>query len=1224
MNDDEESQLRVAAFENSQAIFLARQRAEAELVRTTEALERKSQELEHSLALSRATLESTSDGILVTDAAGGVTAFNANFVRMWHVPDECLQSREHERVLQFTASQTTDPVATRARVREIYATSPPDSYDLIELADGRAFERVSRPQCVGETVVGRVWSFRDITESRRIEQELRQQAERWRVTVSSIGDGVVTTDTQGTVQSMNRVAETLTGWTQEQALGRPLADVFRIVDVETRQPVVNPVHGALREGRVVTLGHDVLLLALDGTETPIDDSAAPIRDGEEQILGAVLVFHGIAERKAAERALRHSADELAEFFENATVGLHWVGAHGTILRANRAELEMLGYRENEYVGHHIAEFHVDPERIDHILRQLNSGEELRGVETRMRCKDGSIRHVLLDSNVRWENGVFAHSRCFTRDITDRKRVQDVQRRLASIVESSHDSIVGTVADHVVSWNAGAEKLYGYPPEAALGRHITFCIPPDKLDEERTTMARLSAGERLEHFETVRVTRDGSRIEVSLAVSPIMDDEGRVIGTSRIARDITERKNIEQALRASEAQFRHLADGLPQIVWTARPDGSIDYYNKRWTEFSGFSTDETTESTWGLLLHPDDQLRCADTYTACIRSGDLYQLEHRWKDYRTGRYRWFLGRAYPVRDEQGDIVRWFGTCTDIDDTKHAAETTQFLADASAALAELTDERSTLFRVAALAVPRFADWCAVDNRDPGGEIDRAAVTQEDLEKAALVRDLVLCQLPGESADPAQIHVLRGSDSSWVELVPATFVVNPVRDDEQSRLASELGLNSFICVPLLSRGQPVGLMTFATAESGRVYDSRDLAAAEDLAQRTVLAIENARFLVALKDSDRRKDEFLAMLAHELRNPLAPIQYASGIIRSSVAPEPELQWASDVLDRQVFHMTRLVDDLLDVSRITRGVIELRKERTDLVAVVNSSVEATRPLMEKRGHALTIMLSTDPVPLEADLTRLAQVFTNLLTNAAKYTDPGGRISLAAEIQGDHVSVLVTDSGIGITPELLPHIFEMFTQADRSLERSEGGLGIGLTLVKQLVEMHGGSVEARSDGVGAGSQFVVRLPVAAKRQAAVAAGAVSVSRVGESPTLLRILVVDDNRDAALSLAMLLRRLHHDVITAYDGLEAVAAAAEYRPDVVLLDIGLPKLNGRDAARRIKALSDAAGPVLIAVTGWGQAADRRLTQEAQFDHHLTKPVAFDTLQRLLADVKPLGRL
>jgi PAS domain S-box-containing protein len=420
---------------------------------------------------------------------------------------------------------------------------------------------------------------------------------------------------------------------------------------------------------------------------------------------------------------------------------------------------------------------------------------------------------------------------------------------------------------------------------------------------------------------------------------------------------------------------------------------------------------------------------------------------------------------------------------------------------------------------------------------------------------------------------------------------------------------------------QGNILGVVLIFRDVSERREDEARLRQSE--AELRQVADENARLVEALKESDRRKDEFLAILAHELRNPLAPVRNAVQIFRAKGPPVPELQWATEVIDRQIHQMTRLVDDLLDVSRITRGKIELRKERIELAAIVSSAVEAGRPLLEKWGHELTVTIPPLPIHIEADLTRLSQVLLNLINNAAKYMDQAGRIWVTAELQGPHVLIRVRDTGIGIPREMLPRIFDMFTQVDRSLERSEGGLGIGLTLVQRLVEMHAGTVEARSEGPGQGSEFIVCLPVAAAVEAEVE-GTAGAEKEVEAPSALRILVVDDNQDAADSLGMLLGMMGNEVHTAHDGLEAVGAAAAFQPDVVLLDIGLPKLNGYEAARRIREQQGGAEILLVALTGWGQEDDRRQSREAGFDHHMTKPVEFEALQKLLAETGPRSSL
>jgi PAS domain S-box-containing protein len=381
-----------------------------------------------------------------------------------------------------------------------------------------------------------------------------------------------------------------------------------------------------------------------------------------------------------------------------------------------------------------------------------------------------------------------------------------------------------------------------------------------------------------------------------------------------------------------------------------------------------------------------------------------------------------------------------------------------------------------------------------------------------------------------------------------------------------------------------------------------------------------ERKRLDESIKDANRRKDEFIATLAHELRNPLNPIRNAVGLLRHFAADQGEVQWCRDVIDRQVDHLTRLIDDLLDVSRITRNKLVLRRNRVELAEVIRGAVESSRPLIEQGAHELTVSLPAQPISIDADVVRLAQVFQNLLNNAAKYTPPGGRIELTAELTGEEppgapreVLVRVRDSGVGIAPAKLPQLFEMFYQGDTSLERSQGGLGIGLTLVRRLVELHGGRVEARSEGLGHGSEFLVRLPLGADALESIPAR----DQDGQTfPAGHRVLIADDNRDSAESLARLLRLNGSEVETAEDGLEAVTVAGRLKPDIVLLDIGMPKLNGYDAARMIRAEAWGKRPLLIALTGWGQQEDRVRSRDAGFDAHLTKPIDHRALSEIVA--------
>ncbi len=622
-----------------------------------------------------------------------------------------------------------------------------------------------------------------------------RQREELSVTLSSIGDAVIATDRDGTITFLNHVAAALTGWLPAAAVGQPLEKVFNIVNEQNRQPVENPALRALATGNIVGLANHTVLIASDGSERPIDDSAAPIRDRDGSVSGVILVF---------------------------------------------------------------------------------------------------------------------------RDVTERRQQQIAMHQLAAIIESSADAIIGNDLDGIVtSWNPAAEHLYGYTAAEMIGRPKVLLIPPERPDDFARMLEHVRGGERVAPYETVRRHKDGTLIDVSITVSPIRNESGEIIGAATIARDITQRKRSEAALR-------------------------------------------------------------------------------------------------------------------------------------------------------------------------------------------------------------------------------------------------------------------------------------------------------------EADRRKDEFLATLAHELRNPLAPLSNALQVLRLAGGDAAMAQEARAVMERQLAHLVRLVDDLLDVSRITTGKIELRKERVSVHAVVESALETSRPLIDQGGLRLSVQLPDEPLQLEADPTRLAQVLANLLNNAAKYTDRGGNVKLSAQRQGEDVLIRVEDDGIGIAPDVLPRLFEIFSQADPAVDRARGGLGIGLSLVRGLVRLHAGSVEVHSDGPGSGSRFTVRLPLAT----AADAGTAPTPTAGPTAARRRILVVDDNRDSADSMSLLLALKGHAVRTAYDGTSGLALAREFRPDVVLLDIGLPGLDGYQVAECIRAEACSPRPALVASTGWGHAEDKRRAQAAGFDLHLTKPIDMQALESFLAGLTPAG--
>jgi len=802
------------------------------------------------------------------------------------------------------------------------------------------------------------------------------------------------------------------------------------------------------------------------------------------------------ERRQAEQKLRRNEQQLQDLFANAAVGLHWVGPDGTILRANDAELNMLGYEREEYVGRHIREFHADRDVIDDILHCLNAGEQLRDREARLRCKDGSIRHALIDSNVLWEDGQFIHTRCFTRDITERKNAEealrDSEERLRLALEAGHmGSWEWRIPTGEVIWSPTLEKLHGLP-----------------------------------------------------------------VGSF---------------------------------------DGTFEAYQQD--------------------IHPDDREHVLGVIQQTIEDGKDHHLEYRivWPD---DSIHWLEARGMLFHDEHGQPLRLIGVCSDITARKQLEQSLHFLAQASKTLSFLVDYKSTLQRVANLAVPHFADWCAVDMLDAEGSLQRLAVAHVDPAKVELAEEMYHRYPPNPDAPYGVANVLRTGFAEFAADISDSMLEEAAQDEEHLRFLRELALKSYMCVPLRAKTNILGVITFVNGQSGRRYGTADLQMAEDLAHRAAIAIENARLYQEGRQADQRKDEFLAMLAHELRNPLAPIRSGLDILAMDAGSRQEI---ISLMQEQVEHVVRLVDDLMDVSRIMRGKVELRKETLEVGDLLRRSVQAIRPTIDNLQQELIVSLPNVPLYLDADPVRLVQVLENLLNNASKYMDTGGRIELTAVREDNQAVIVVRDSGIGIERDLLPYVFDLFRQSSRSLDRAQGGLGIGLTLVKRLVEMHEGTVSAQSDGPGHGSTFTLRLPL-------VVTGA-TVREATQQPQLAkgcRILVVDDNVGAARLLSMLLMKIdNYDVDTAYDGPTALEKIKSNRPEMVLLDIGLPGMDGYQVAKEIRQDAQFDAMLLVALTGYGQEEDRRRSREVGFDEHFVKPPSLDQMKELLAHPKLHGR-
>jgi len=582
--------------------------------------------------------------------------------------------------------------------------------------------------------------------------------------------------------------------------------------------------------------------------------------------------------------------------------------------------------------------------------------------------------------------------------------------------------------------------------------------------------------------------------------------------------------------------------------------------------------------------------------------------------RPGEGRFWLASYFPVHNSSRELLGVNVAVRDITARKQAEADTLFLLD----LAEC-------IRFAANA--EELTWAVAVALGEHVKVDRCAFLEIDTERNQFIvrRDYhphvasLVGSYPLQSFGPSLIDAGRAG---------LTTTIANVADDNHTQLLVEsyqrLGIRAFVAAPLLRDGTLVSALAMASADP-REWSEREVSLINMVAERTWLAVEKLRLDEALRasdealrEADRRKDEFLATLAHELRNPLSLVRNVVTLQQNPHNPLPDPHWGQDIIDRQVKYLTRLTDDLFDVSRITREKLVLQKESLDLTEIIKAAVESSRPLIDQRKHELTVTMSQDSIYVDADRLRLTQVFMNLLNNAAKYTPDPGHIWLNVEQAGDTVVIRVKDTGIGIAAEGLPHVFELFYQVDRSYTRSEGGLGLGLTLVHRLVELHGGKVEVRSEGMNRGSEFTVLLPVTPHRPEIESPAQDWLNDRLLPVRTRRILVADDFPQSAETLARLLEKDGNEVQIAEDGVAAVKAAADFLPDIVLMDIAMPKLDGYQAAQRIRQQPWGKQMILIALTGWGQPQDRRRTQEAGFDAHLTKPVNYDAIMTLLSNL------
>jgi PAS domain S-box-containing protein len=701
------------------------------------------------------------------------------------------------------------------------------------------------------------------------------------------------------------------------------------------------------------------------------------------------------------------------------------------------------------------------------------------------------------------------------DVTERKESHEASLRLAAIVRSSEEAIVGKDLDGTITaWNPAAERLFGFTAQEAIGRSIRMIVPADRQTEEDDVLRRLRRGETIEHMETVRVRKDGTLIDIALTVSPIRDADGRIIGASKIARDIGER------LRAEAERARLL----------------------------------TAEQA---------------------------------------------ARAWAESAERRATV---------------------LSESSAALSVSLDSATTLRTVSRLVVPRFADWCLVDLVTRENTLERVAVSAAGPETEPLLSELQRYAPDWTSSQPSA-EALRSRKTIVMPEVTDETLISTVRDERHLAIMRQLRPQSAIAVPMVVRQRVIGAITLVRTTPGRRYDTADVAMAEELARRAALAVDNATLYseadqarVQAESANRAKDEFLAVVSHELRTPMNAVYGWARMLQMGQIDSTTTPRALDAIVRNAHVQLQLIDDLLDVSRIISGKMRLDIRPVDIQRVLEAALDAVRPAVEAKGLKLQTLLDPSAGPINGDPDRLQQVVWNLLMNAVKFTPRDGRIQVTLQRVNSHIEIVVSDTGAGIRSELIPVIFDRFKQGESGSTRNQGGLGIGLALVRHLVELHGGSVTAESEGEGKGATFRVKLPLVAALVRSTEDRAHPTARQpvpayhGPSLRGLRVLVVDDDPDALDLIATILRKAEAEPMLCSSPPEALAAVRSWKPHVLVSDIEMPGEDGYSLIRKVRELAGSEGGQIpaVALTAYGRPEDRVRSLSAGYSMHVAKPV------------------
>jgi PAS domain S-box-containing protein len=1111
--------------------------------------------------------------------------------------------------------------------------------------------------------------------------------ELFRFMVESVKDyAIFATDTEGRVVSWNRGAQAIFGYTEAEIIGQSAAIIFTPEDIQSGAPE-QEMRTAETEGRAEDERWHV---RRDGSRFWASGIMTPLRDEAGNMRGFVKVARDNTQGRLAEQALRQREEELTDFFENAAVGLHWVGPDGTILRVNQAELDLLGYTREEYLGHNIVEFHVDEGAITDILQRLTANETLDNYEARLRCKDGSIRHVLISSNVRRDNGKFVHTRCFTRDITERKRFEDDLRGQTETLETvnrvgqlltaelDQQKLVQAVTDaatritgahfgsffyNLIDERGESFMLYtlsGVPREAfahfPMPRNTDIFNPTFK-GEGTMLLADVKKDPRYGKNSPYYGMPEGHLPVTSYLAVPVISRSGEVIGglffghpqagvfTERAARiveglasqaaiamdnarlfDVARRERTK--FQIAQQRYGNILESITDAFYALDHDWRFTYMNRQAEALLQRTRDELLgQNVWEKF--PETVGTLFDTqYHQAIAE----QVSVVFEEFYSPLSNWYEVHAYP---SQEGLSVYFHNITERRRNAEALVERTRLAELNADIGlALTgsDRLDDMLGLCTKAIVEhldaaFARIWTLNNKEQTLELQASAGMYTHLDGSHGRVPIGKYKI-GRIAEERKPHL-------------TNEVLGDTRVSDQEWAKRE-GMVSFAGYPLIVEDRLIGVMAmFARKALTEATFQAMNAAANAVAlgierkrgeeERAQLFTSEQRARQEAEAANRTKDEFLGTLSHELRTPLTAILGWARMLSAGQLDESNKQRALETIERNARAQSQLIEDILDVSRVISGKLRLEVRPLDLATVIDAAVDTALPAADAKDIRLQRVLDSGASMVSGDSTRLQQVVWNLLANAIKFTPRGGRVQIRLERINSHVEIVISDTGQGMSSDILPFIFERFRQADSTSTRAHGGLGLGLAIVRHLVELHGGTVEAESAGVGQGSIFTVKLPLIAMRSVDLSAErreervhpTFSGGIPFECPPVLNdlhVLVVDDEEDARAFVTTVLEQCGARVTGAGSAAEALLALKELRPDVLVSDLGMPEEDGYSLIKKVRALSAEEGgrTPAAALTAYARVEDRMKVLRSGFQIHLPKPIEPAELVTVVANL------